>query len=203
MIYSLAKAEGDILERRWDCMFRNTYSLNERLKFFPFNKYKKVVLISFEWPEPQDKIIIDSLGKRHYIADTIPDLDTKEQLQKFYKSITKEEKSLNSTQLNQLTNVLYNIGVKSNKSYHGIRNVETSYSCYDPRNAILFLDEKDILAEYIEFCFECHGRRVSSEKIKLNTFCNQKYDILKKFFKSAGIKYVEQNRNYDKTNEIQ
>lgn len=182
-------SEGEILEQRMDCIFRKNYTTSERLMFFPFNKYKKIVLISFEWPEPKDEIIeSDAANIAHQIYNASL-LDDKTKRQEFYKSITKESKLLSPAQINQLTNLLYNYGVKSDKSYHGILGVETKYSCYNPRNAILFLDNKGQLMEYIDFCFECHERRISSEKIHLNKFCNQKYDLIKKFFKSVGINY--------------
>ena len=169
--------EYDILEKRMECVFTNIYTANERLKFYPFKEYKKIVLISFEWSEPKDFIIntgADSTKNQGTEIDSLPDLDNILQKQKFYKSITKEEKVLNAIDVNKLTNILYNLSVKSTKSLNGIILSEQRYACYNPRNAILFFDENNVLREYIELCFECHRREISSEKIKLKDFCNTK-----------------------------
>jgi hypothetical protein len=38
-------------------------------------------------------------------------------------------------------------------------------------------------------CFECLNYRSQSEKINVGAYCDQKFDLLKKFFLDAGIKY--------------
>ncbi|WP_231425886.1 MULTISPECIES: hypothetical protein [Pedobacter] len=199
-IYPPTEEEGDVLEKRWDCMLRNTYSVSDRLKIFPFSKYKKVVLVSFEPQEiiPDDLVDVNgspALSPQNYLKDSIGYFPVKNK--RFYKIKALETKVLSKKEIEKLTNILYNIGVKSNKSYHGLKNFEMGANCYEPRNAILFFDKKGNVPEYIEFCFECRRRKVSSEKIKLNVFCHQKYDILKTFFKSTGIKYVEENNNFN------
>jgi hypothetical protein len=61
--------------------------------------------------------------------------------------------------------------------------------CYNPRNAILFLDRNGKVFESIEICFECQKTKESSEKILFGQMRDEKMNMLKQFFKSAGIVY--------------
>ena len=92
-----------------------------------------------------------------------------------------EVKTLNKTEVQNLTNIIYNTGYKGH-----IFTISES-GCYNPRNAILFVDAIGKTFAFIEICFQCQGRRTSSAKVKVGEFCNQKYDLLKDFFKNAGI----------------
>jgi len=192
-IYSPTVNEYDILTRRLDCLYRNNYSITQRLSFFPFNKYKKIILISFESPEPpRDRLLLND-GTKTVFEDTIPDISTLAKRYKFYQSVTKESKTLSSFDINKLTNILFNYGYKSHKSYNGIRGTPIEYRCYEPRNAILFIDKKDQLVEYIDLCFECFQYKTSSAQIKMGEICNQKFNLLQNFFITNGIKYVNDN----------
>jgi hypothetical protein len=89
-------------------------------------------------------------------------------------------KAINDAETDTLTDILYNIGYK--------RAVKVSLSsCYDPRNAILFIDNTGRTFAYIEICFECNGYRLSSSEIITGEFCSQKYDYLRLFFERNGI----------------
>jgi hypothetical protein len=186
-----SKEIGDILEKRMVCVYRNTYTPVARLRFFPFNEYKKIMLISFELPEPSSDIIFTDTTKAR-IKTPIKEEITLALLaknQKLDQTRIKEKKILSALEVDKLTNILYNFGYKSTKSYKGLRIADNGYSCYNPRNAIVFLDEKGLIAEYIEICFECHRREESSEKMKTGEFCTEKYDLIRKYFYTAGIKY--------------
>jgi hypothetical protein len=187
-----SRADYDVLEKRMACIHRNTYLPGERLKFFPFNQHKKVILISFEPPELRAEII--------YTDTTTASINTpiKEEVyptllkkkQKLDLTRLKEKKILSALEVDKLTDILYNFGYTSTKSYKGLLIAESEgYRCYEPRNAIVFLDEKGLIAEYIEICFECYNRKESSEKMKTGQFCNEKYDLIKKYFRATGIKY--------------
>ena len=184
-----SRADYAVLEKRMACIHRNTYSLGERLKFFPFNQYKKVMLISFELPEPSAEI--NNAGKtqpkNHNEKEFTLALLAKKQ--KLDQTRIKENRILSALEIDKLTDILYNFGYKSTKSYKGLLIGDDGYSCYNPRNAIVFLDEKGLIAEYIEICFECHRREDSSEKIKTGEFCTEKYDLIRKYFYTVGIKY--------------
>ena len=54
-------------------------------------------------------------------------------------------------------------------------------SCYNPRNGLLFFDEKNQLLGYFEVCFECHGE---ANYLILN---NQGFDKLKSLFSREGL----------------
>ncbi|MEH3112066.1 hypothetical protein [Pedobacter terrae] len=185
-------ADYAVLEKRMACLYRNKYSPIERLKFFPFNQYKKIMLISFELPEPSADIIYTNTSKA-----PINSPDKKE----IYKALLKRNKKLDSMRLkekkilsalevDQLTNVLYNFGYTSTKPYKNLLlPADEGYRCYNPRNAIVFLKEDGLIAEYIEICFECHRREESSEQMKTGEFCTEKYDMIRKYFRNTGIKY--------------
>ncbi|KQM74873.1 hypothetical protein ASE74_02515 [Pedobacter sp. Leaf216] len=186
-----SKEIGDVLEKRMVCIYRNIYAPEARLRFFPFNEYKKIVLISFELPEASTDIVIYDTDKPLVNAPDKKEVDlpllTKKQ--KLDQTRIKEKKILSTFEIDKLTDILYNFGYKSTKSYKGLRIADEGYSCYNPRNAIVFLDEKGLIAEYIEICFECRRREESSEKIKSGEFCTEKYDLIRKYFYAAGIKY--------------
>jgi len=186
-----SKEIGDVLEKRMVCVYRNLYTPEARLRFFPFNEYKKIILISFELPEASPDIIIydthKPLIKAPYKKEV--DLALLSKTQKLDQTRIKEKKILSAFEIDKLTDILYNFDYKSTKSYKGLRIADEGYSCYNPRNAIVFLDEKGLIAEYIEICFECHRREESSEKIKTGEFCTEKYDLIRKYFYTAGIKY--------------
>jgi hypothetical protein len=191
-----SKEIGDVLEKRMVCVYRNIYAPEARLRFFPFNEYKKILLISFELPEASPNIVIydkdNSLVKAPDKKEADLALLTKQQ--KPDQTRIKEKKVLSAFEIDKLTDILYNFGYKSTKSYKGLRIADEGYSCYNPRNAIVFLDEKGLIAEYIEICFECHRREESSEKIKSGEFCTEKYDLIRKYFYAAGIKYGTNKR---------
>jgi len=187
-----SSADYDVLEKRMSCIHRNTYLPGERLKFFPFNQHKKVMLISFEPPELRAEIIYTDTTKASIntpIKEEVYHALLKKK-QKLDLTRLKEKKILSALEVDKLTDILYNFGYTSTKSYKGLLIAESDgYRCYEPRNAIVFLDEKGLIAEYIEICFECHRRKESSEKMKTGEFCTEKYDLIRKYFYTVGIKY--------------
>lgn len=65
----------------------------------------------------------------------------------------------------------------------------TTVFCYNPRNAILFVDKNDAVIAYIELCFECFGNRIEPATLKIGNFCDDKYEKIKNLFHSNGIRY--------------
>jgi hypothetical protein len=94
-----------------------------------------------------------------------------------------EVKMLTYTQVDNLTDILYNYGVWV------ITHIAGTHDCYNPRNAIIFLDKNGKPFEYIEICFECKRTEESSTRISIGQPCDQKMDMLKDFFSKAGIEY--------------
>jgi hypothetical protein len=177
-------------------MHRNKYSPADRLKFFPFNRYKTVMLISFEPPDISAEIVYTDTSKIPINAPVKEEVyhALLEKKQKLDSARIKEKKILSALEVDKLTNVLYNFGYTSTKSYKGYLLGEAGgYRCYNPRNAVVFLDENGLIAEYIEICFECQRTEESSEKIGIGELCENKFELIRKYFRATGIKYGTAN----------
>lgn len=129
------------------------------LKKYPFVKTAKIQLVSFK----ENKLPIEN--------DTVC-------YSKLY-----EVKTLTLQQIDSLTNIMYNIG------FGGTILLIEKMNCYNPRNAILFIDKDGKAFEFIEICFECEQTVNSSDKIDFGEVCNEKFNLLKKQFLNAGIIY--------------
>ena len=134
-------------------------SFSTILKKYPFNKTTQIQLVSFKG----NKLPIEN--------DTIC-------YSKLY-----EVKNLTLRQVDSLTNIMYNIG------FGGTILIVEEMACYNPRNAILFIDTSGKVFEYIEICFECLQTVNSSEKIDFGEVCNEKFNLIKQQFLRAGIIY--------------
>ena len=151
------------------CSNTNKYSQKERRQFYPFSEADTVKIVSFD-NRPDANGIIEIGGNR------LPMKNGKIDFTKL-----DETKQLNEAQIDTLTDILYNIGNR------GEISVITESGCYNPRNAIVFVNKKGKSFAFLELCFECEGKRASSKKVKTGDFCNEKYDLLKAFFARAGI----------------
>jgi hypothetical protein len=147
-----------------NCIETSKYTAEERRRFYPFDTSVVIKLVSFD--------NLEDLAFEHTLPMKGKEVD--------FSRIT-EEKTLTKNQIDKLTNILYNV------TYKGEICVLSGAGCYNPRNAILFYDMSDHLLEFVELCFECHERRLSSERISLGDLCNQKSDLLKDLFITAGI----------------
>jgi hypothetical protein len=145
------------------CIRLTKFSAIQRLNNFPFNKSSEVRLVSFGL-------------KANSFSNEIPKKKKLVDLSQLIESIT-----LNSNQIDSLSDILYNTG------YQGIF-YSFGDGCYIPRNAILFIDSSGKVFAYIELCFQCGGFKVSSKKVKAGEFCIEKYALLETFFRNAGIK---------------
>ena len=158
--------DAAIAEENYKCVFRNTLSSEQRKQFYPFNKASKILLISYN----------DTTA----IENTTPVENKKLDLTKVLETVV-----LNQIQVDSLTSILYNVGVKSTDYWFQMG--DPGRKCYNPRNSIIFLDEKQRAFEYIEICFECHQDRLSSRKIKNWTTCESKFELLQDYFLWSGI----------------
>ncbi len=145
------------------CYHNGKLSTSERLKIYPFNSQDKIKIISF----------LSSLGMTPIVNDTISSSQIIDQI------------TLTTAQTDNLTDILYNY------NYSKKTNVinETEYGCYNPRHAIIFLDKTDKVLSYIEVCFECEQIKTFLPKESIGHFCDGKYELLKNFFISIGIKH--------------
>ena len=162
---TLTKREIKREKLNHDCKAVDKFSPSQRLEFYPFNTASEVRLVSFD-NKPDSSF-------EHRIPETNGEVDL---------SRLKELKTLNKEQFDSLTYLLFNVG------YRGKISTLEGTGCYNPRNAILFINSNGKAFEFIELCFECSGLRLSSDKIKTGEFCNQKYELLKSFFIQRGIK---------------
>jgi hypothetical protein len=156
-----------IERRNHECLHRQGKSFTLRLKNYPFNKAAQIKLVSFL--HKTDKVKGDKFGELPKQNDTIS-----------YSQLH-EVKTLTLTEIDKLTDILFNVG------FRGPVSSESEISCYEPRNAILFLDKNGKTFEYIEICFGCEKTVVSSNKIIVGDICNQKFELIMKFFRSVGI----------------
>jgi hypothetical protein len=168
---------NEIEEINTNCTRRTNKSFSERLKKYPFNLTTELQLVSF-WDN------IDTVnGEIEYGRDSLPRMNDTICYSKLY-----EIKKLTFAGVDKLTDIFYNYGIPyhrpDGKFYLGSVN-----QCYNPRNAILFLDKNGKAFEFIEICFECKRTRESSDKISLGQMCDRKLDMIKAIFKEAGIEY--------------
>ncbi len=162
------KAEELLAEKRDQCLNSHRFNVKQRRAFFPFNSAVTVKLVSFS----------DTV--RIYAPIAVNHFDVS------YDKIL-ESKTLSQKGLDSLTDIFYNVGYTPVKA--SIYIADPGASCYNPRNAILFINASGDVTQYIEFCFECHRYYLSSSKIKNTEYCEQKYEMLKHFFLKQGIQY--------------
>lgn len=154
------------------CVHKGNLSASLRAMKYPLNRAKRVQLVSFTGgPVKLPNGVLTAITE-------IPKKNGKID----YKRL-REIKTLSVTQVDKLTDILYNYGLA--KGEHNILLLK----CYMPRNAIIFLDEKGKTFEYIEICFECRRIEKSSNKIDTGDWCSDKIFMLAGFFKKAVIKY--------------
>ena len=169
--------ESKIQKRNQNCIKQTNKSFTIRLRNYPFNLSTQIQLVSFrgiDTSKDQDMIDVDSLPRQN---DTV-----------CYSKL-KEVKNLTFKDVDKLTDILYNFGYQGQTWTPGVTYIGTMTQCYNPRNAILFLDKNGKAFEFIEICFECRKTRESSQKIFLGQMCEQKLDMFKDFFKTVGIEY--------------
>lgn len=174
--HKLTIEEEMILERKHKrsddiCIGIKGNPISFLLKKYPFNKSSKIIAVSYPLQLPKRHPSETSL-------DLIKNALTSTEI--------KERAILNKQQISSLLHILYQTDFK-NKN-HGPNTVEEG-KCFEPRNAILFYDGKGRVFDYIEICFQCKNSESHSDKIAVGTPCRQKYDLLKKWFLSLGIKY--------------
>jgi hypothetical protein len=162
----LTEKEEKIDAENRNCIYQTKFTAQQRLEIFPFKKAAKIQIVSFDKP---DSII--SGGE-------IPINDKSVEYSKL-----KEIKTLNSIEIDTLTDILYN------NIYKGHFFTSFKSNCYNPRNAILFIDPSGQDYAFIELCFQCNGFRTNSEDVQTGDFCDQKYNLLRSFFVRLGIAF--------------
>ncbi|WDF76111.1 hypothetical protein PQ469_19665 [Mucilaginibacter sp. KACC 22773] len=168
-----------------DCTFTNRYSVQKRLQKYPFSKAAKILAISYhslEVPSPKknDSLAPGFMSPKNILlrggfkirADTL-DLST-----------ILECKTLSKPQISELTNIIFNTNFK-----HTGNNITGGASCYEPRNAFVFINKKGEIYDYLEICFACQHYSSKSDKLDVGAECTQKYELLRRYFKSLNIRF--------------
>jgi len=150
-----------------NCMYVGKYSLEERLKIYPFSIADTVKLVSFRFHDNSCPVKKDSVN-----ADSLI-----------------EEVLLTKTQINNFTDILYNNTIE-NYGDPGTIHIASVNECNFPRNAILFIDKSGKLRAYVLICFHCRRFVPSSEQESwYGAFCDQKFELIRQFFISTGIRF--------------
>ena len=160
----------------YNCKKTKNTAFEKLVTNFPLNETITIQLVSFTY---DNTIYIDKNGnEKHSIIDSIARIGEKLNLKNL-----KEIKTLELPKIIELADLLYNFNYNPKKK----RTILGS-GCYEPRNAIVFLDKHDNVIEYIEICFSCLGYHVFN-KSNFGEFCIGKIDLIKNFFFLNGIKY--------------
>ncbi|WP_113638194.1 hypothetical protein [Nubsella zeaxanthinifaciens] len=149
-------------------------SFSKRIANFPFSKSVNIKLVSFEnWTNggqiDTTKVVYNEKMPKVLMAVCV--------------NPPKEVKVLNLSQINELTDIWFNYGAIGNSHATNFK------ACYDPKNAILFLDEKGEVFDFIEICFNCLRMVNFSKEVAVNEECDHKINMIKAFFKKTGITY--------------
>jgi len=150
-----------------NCIYSAEYSQEDRMKNYPFSVADTIKLVSFRYhwnnyPVKKDFVAYDSLIDQVLLA---------------------------KSQVNQFTDILYNNTVK-NYGDPKATHLGSVYACDLPRNAILFIDKTGNLRAYVLICFHCHRFEPGPERQTwYGAFCDQKFEMIRQFFISMGIKY--------------
>jgi hypothetical protein len=161
---------GDKLaEKEYQCFNSDKYNAKQRLSFFPFNGAVTIKLVSFA----DTNKIYTPIRVNNFSIDERKVI---------------ESRVLSKNGIDSLTNILYNVGRTPVKGVR-ITIADLGANCYEPRNAILFINDEGVITQYIELCFGCNKYYFSSSKIRMMETCEQKYDMLKAFFLKQGINY--------------
>lgn len=86
--------------------------------------------------------------------------------------------------LDEIFNILY--------KKRELSNIITNYDCYNPRNGILFYDKNNQVFAFFEICFECQGKKTTSNIPSMDRLTRDEYNELKVLFNKYGINTKEQ-----------
>jgi hypothetical protein len=185
-----------------DCVFKYRYTTAQRLRKYPYSKAVKILAVSYPCycAIPHANIIINKPdGKKDTIDKAAKDTLPKQGLLIYNgvlnQSDIKEIKTLTSGQINQLTNIIYNTDVKVHQRLGPYLVENGGGGCFEPRNALVFINKDGKVFDYFEICFECHVADSKSREITLGSGCNQKFELLRQYLISLGIKYGTINKN--------
>lgn len=191
-----------LFQRKEYCDCYNKISPIKRRTQYPFNQADKIVLISYQNYETEEVCCDTSMNMdtietpwgeklrgftrqiKLYNSIDYPVIDT---ISAFYRTYwIYEIQELNPNQVDSLSNLMFNYRLNKNLRYYSESGCGR---CYQPRNAILFLDNQGKPIHVFEICFGC-------EKVKNYTRSPNKditscvnYNSYKAFFKQCNIHF--------------
>lgn len=153
----------------------------KRLQNYPFNQAQTIMVIAFD-----SYFRLDS----NYGSTSRTLIQNDSLVKKNLKQII----TLDSTQINQLINILFNYG----EGKHCYANARTVQGCYFPRHAIVFLDSNNRVIDFFEICFECNSY-VTKDKLLENSLskCNNQLSLIKKYFEQIGITHWKDTESHN------
>jgi len=171
-----------------DCGWYGDKTVAERNALFPFNKAKKVVLVSYP-----DEVEVTArtennsppLSAQINILRTI-NFKLGEREQTYY---VLQEVQLNQNAIDEFSNLIFNYTFKERPEH-----LNPPFLCYQPRNSILFYDEANTIICCYEVCFACDDGRIWPDPDKVSNFdvsgdCPEVFTQLKAIFRKNGITY--------------
>jgi hypothetical protein len=167
-----------------DCSFTNKYTPQQRLAMYHFSKATKVLAVYYKYRgiDTDNTNGLNNFPRRGlYINNGILDTTT-----------LIETKKLKTKQIDELTKLIFNTDYKNKWKLHMV----DFGKCFEPRNALIFLDSDDKVIDYLEICFECKQNYSKSELFDIGILCNQKYELFSNYFKSIGVSYGTIGRDY-------
>ncbi|MEZ2338240.1 hypothetical protein AB6735_21505 [Mucilaginibacter sp. RCC_168] len=180
-----------------DCTFTDQYTVEQRLKKYPFSGAYKILAVSYRGgAEPNTEISFDTLKPVQKLSHKELQLRNglviiKDSLD--YSTVI-ETKTLTKNQIIRLTNIIYNTDFKKIDR----ANLMGRGACFEPRNSFIFLNKNGKVVHRLDICFHCHNYESDTNKLDIGTVCSQKYDILRKFFISIGVIYgTNKNMAYE------
>ena len=168
--YDNASYLKDILKGSNSCGRRKSKPVDQIKKELLAGQLATIKLVSFKYP---DTVFTLSTPKK----DGKVDLDAMFEV----KTLGKDIEDI-------LLDILVN--------YKNISKIGQVIMCYEPRNAILFVDKTDNILGYIEICFGCQKYIASEKSLQDLSFCEDKFEALRKIFMAAGIKYGMNHLEY-------
>ena len=174
-----------------DCTFTDQYTVEQRLKKYPFAGAYKILAVSYRGGGEPNAEIVDSLKPVQKLSHK--ELQLRQGLVIIKDSLDYstviETKNLTKNQIIRLTNIIFNTDFKKNDWINLVHNG----ACYEPRNSFIFLNKKGKVINHLDICFHCHNYESGNNRLDIGAECKQKYDMLREFFISLGVIYGTNN----------
>jgi hypothetical protein len=172
--------------QKQNCGWFGTMKPAERMKQFPFNKAKRIVLVSYP-----GSVDLPKKGSEEptYIKTLNIDWGKSEHYGSPDKYKITEEKEITGKDVDDLSNLLINYTTK--KGFKS--NIIVEIKCYMPRNGVVFYDENDTVICFLEICFDCKQYHISPEVGNINYLNNvedcgfERVDFLEGIFERNGV----------------